>query len=93
MEHIFARIVVIFIYGAARQEVVARPAVHDVAAEPSPELVCSAKTAHLVLAVLPSQRVCFVGTREQATVGAAGHVVSRINCALQVEGPRLCAPV
>jgi hypothetical protein len=35
------------IHGATRQEVVTWPAVYDVAAEPSPEIICSTKTRSL----------------------------------------------
>ena len=91
--HVFALVVTGLIHGAARQEVVTWPTVHDVAAEPSPEIICSTKTMYLVLPGLAGQLVSFVGAIEQAAGGAAGHVVRDIWPTLPIECPRPPAPV
>lgn len=87
VEHVIALVVTGLIHGAACQEVVTWPTVHDVAAEPSPEIICSTKTMYLVLA---GQLVSFVGAFKQAAVGAAGHVVCDIWSAPPIECP--CLP-
>jgi len=77
---------------AAQGYVVARTAVDDVAAFPSEELVFSAKTAYLVIAVQTVQLVVAVGAREQAAFGAAGNVIGEPILFVRLVRPleRLC---
>ena len=52
--------------------VVARPGVDDVITDSSEDKVCRAKAAYLVLALLTTQLVWFVGAGEQAALRTAG---------------------
>ena len=63
---------VLFVTLVALQDVVARPAVDEVVAVSSDELVFSAKASYLVSAVPTVHGVWSVGAFEQAALGAAG---------------------
>src|SRR5215217_9235095 len=75
---------------AVQGQVVARPAVDYVAAFPCEELVFSAKTADLVIAVQAVQHVVAGGAREQAAVGASGNVIGEPTLLVSRPLDRLC---